>query len=85
MSGQAASRGFTFQTIVRVIKSLTNDEWTHVQVEPDTDNDKVDIIWESKDQNVLCRQVKSSVKNFSKPDILRWLDKMKQDVSDASC
>jgi hypothetical protein len=64
MGGQAAIRGFTYQTIVSVIKSLTNDDWTHVQVEPDTENDRVDILWENKDQKGLCQKVKSSVNNF---------------------
>jgi hypothetical protein len=84
MSGQTAIRGFTYQTIVSVIKSLTNNDWTYVQVEPNTENDKVDILWEYKDQKMLCQQVKSSIHNFSKSDITQWLEKMKQDVPDAS-
>jgi len=45
MSGQTAIRGFSYQAIVSVIQSLTDPEWEFVKAEPDTDNDKVDIIY----------------------------------------
>jgi hypothetical protein len=84
MSGQAAIRGFTYQTIISVIHSLTDDDWEFVQVEPDTSNDKVDILWETADDQTRCQQVKSSIRNFSKTDVIAWLEKMIADVPSAS-
>ncbi|HEY4288715.1 MAG TPA: hypothetical protein VGN00_16535 [Puia sp.] len=79
MSGHDAIRGFMFQTITSVLSSLSDSDWTYMTVEPNTPNDKVDILWEYADNSRKCQQVKSSVHNFSKPDILRWLGAMVTD------
>ena len=41
--GVIASRGFIFQTIVAEIQCLERDDWDAIKVEPETENDKVDI------------------------------------------
>ncbi|WP_143197602.1 hypothetical protein [Chitinophaga niabensis] len=62
------------------MKALSNQGWEYVSIEPSTPEDKVDIIWAGIDENLVCQQVKSSYKNFSKPDIVRWLEVMVKDV-----
>ncbi|HEY9706074.1 MAG TPA: hypothetical protein V6C58_26800, partial [Allocoleopsis sp.] len=84
MSGQSAIRGFTYQTIVSVVKSLTDANWEFVNVEPDSVNDKVDIIWERKNGEINCQQVKSSINNFTKNEIINWLESMIIDVPNSS-
>jgi hypothetical protein len=84
MSGQSAIRGFTYQTIASVIQSLSRSDWEKVMVEPNTTLDKVDIQWESETGEIYCQQVKSSVNNFSKTDIISWLELMILDIPNAS-
>lgn len=83
MSGQTAIRGFTYQTISSVIQSLSRSDWEYVTVEPDTALDKVDIKWENDSGEIFCQQVKSSINNFLKAEIVTWLESMIADVPDA--
>lgn len=46
MGGREAIRGFAVQTLICLLDSLwANGQWTAVTLEPDSDNDKVDILW----------------------------------------
>lgn len=83
MSGRTAIRGFTYQTISSVIQSLSRNDWDFVNVEPDTTNDKVDILWERNDGKKFCQQVKSSINNFTKADIIKWVEQIIADVPEA--
>jgi len=80
MSGRDSLRGYVFQTIISVMKALSDDSWEYVSIEPSTPEDKVDIIWTNISGYVHCEQVKSSIKNFGKPDIIRWIEEMINDV-----
>lgn len=72
MSGQESQRGYLFQSLIAVLRSMKSD-WISICVEPKTDMDKIDIIWTNTDEeNEVC-QVKSSINNFSTNDILRWI------------
>jgi hypothetical protein len=82
MGGRTGIRGYTYQTIISVIQSLQSTLWDTVQIEPDTPNEKVDLVFETDGQQ-RCQQVKSSINNFSKPDIIRWLEEVIVDVPSA--
>ena len=83
MGGQEAIRGFTYQTIISVIHSLAKKDWDFVTVEPHMEDDKVDILWETKDYQKNCQQVKSSVNNFNKSSIENWIHAMQEAVPGA--
>ena len=43
MSGQDAQRGFIYQTIVAMIECLDKTDWDAIKLEPETEDDKVEI------------------------------------------
>src|SRR5699024_7843327 len=51
---------------------------------PKSENDKVDIIWTLSDNSIEVSQVKSSINNFSKNDVFRWLQNLTLDYTDAN-
>ncbi|MBD1424025.1 hypothetical protein [Sphingobacterium arenae] len=80
MSGRDSIRGYIFQTITSVIASFNRGLWDYCKVEPATEKDKVDILFYKDDGISLCQQIKSSVNNFEKPDIIEWIVSMANDV-----
>ncbi|WP_431213830.1 hypothetical protein ACQ86N_02720 [Puia sp. P3] len=72
-----------YQTIASVLHSLVDSHWEYLTIEPVTNNDKVDMLWEDGAGARKCQQVKSSINNFAKADILHWLTAMVTDVPDA--
>ena len=72
MSGKEGIRGYIVQTMIAILESLQRD-WKYIQVEPDTQNDKVDILWTENDSSENLYQVKSSVTDFGKTEILNYL------------
>ncbi|ESU31296.1 hypothetical protein G3A_17460 [Bacillus sp. 17376] len=84
MGGREGSRGYLYQAVVSVLQSLQDKDWKSVQVEPDSANDKVDILWEFNSGNEKVAQVKSSINNFSKADIIKWLEEICNDASQAN-
>ncbi|NVO09583.1 MAG: hypothetical protein HXX16_06450 [Bacteroidales bacterium] len=72
MSGKESIRGYICQTIIAVLESLQN-EWKYICIEPDTDNDKVDIAWTDENSDERIYQVKSSINDFGKTEILNYL------------
>ncbi len=82
MSGQESIRGYLFQSLIAVLKSL-NTDWNSICVEPKTNLDKVDIIWTYLDDSIEVCQVKSSINNFSTNDIFKWLENLNLDYEDA--
>jgi hypothetical protein len=73
MGGQDGNRGYMLQAIVAVLESLSKDDWEYVALEPDESNQKVDIQWWDKEEKISVYQVKSSINNFDKADILNIL------------
>lgn len=47
------------------IGSLTDKKWNYIQVEPDSENDKIDILWEYPNNKMKVVQVKSSQNDTS--------------------
>lgn len=72
MGAQESLRGYIIQTIVAILESLQT-EWENICIEPDTENEKVDIIWTDSNSNEKIYQVKSSINDFGKPEIQNYL------------
>jgi hypothetical protein len=81
MGGKEGSRGYLYQAIISVLTSLTDDDWEKVQIEPDTNNEKIDIIWDFPNNVKKAVQVKSSINNFTFPQIIDLLKKMTSDFT----
>ena len=90
--GQVGSRGYVFQAIIALIECLGRDDWDAIKNEPNTDEDKVDIMLYREDGTVdimLYRedgtvlsaiQVKSSINDFKRADVKKWLENLKRDA-----
>jgi hypothetical protein len=75
MGGQSGSRGYIYQGIVSIFESLQNNDWNKIHVEYSTPNDKVDIAMVDAVGTVIRSiQVKSSINQFSKSDIINWIN-----------
>lgn len=82
--GEAGSRGYIFQAIVAIIECLERDDWTAIKMEPETDNDKVDIKLFNGSVTLSAIQVKSrSTKAFGPKEVEGWLDDLKKDAPGA--
>jgi len=78
MSGREAIRGFAVQTLICLLDSFWADlQWKAVTLEPDSDNDKVDIHWEYADGSTCAQQVKSSKNQIGKGDVVTWCKELK--------
>lgn len=79
MGGREAIRGFAIQTLVCILDSLRDDRsWSEVTIEPDSGNEKVDIIWKNGDGSSLAQQVKSSKNQISKASVVSWCEELKE-------
>jgi hypothetical protein len=79
--GQVGSRGYIFQAIIALIECLGRDDWDAIKNEPNTDEDKVDIMLYREDGTVLSAiQVKSSINDFKRADVKKWLENLKRDA-----
>lgn len=78
MGGREAIRGFAVQTLICLLDSFCSDaQWTAVTLEPDSDNDKVDIYWEYDDGSTCAQQVKSSKNQIGKGHVDGWCKELK--------
>ena len=80
MSGQDAQRGFIYQTIVAMIECLDKTDWDAIKLEPETEDDKVDISFYASGKMLRAIQVKSSRNAFEKSDVERWLNETVRDA-----
>ena len=79
MGGREAIRGFAVQTLICLLDSLWLEaEWSSVTLEPDSDNDKVDIQWRYANGTSCAQQVKSSKNQISKGDVVAWCKELKE-------
>ncbi len=73
MGGREAIRGFSVQTLICLLDSfLEREHWTAVTLEPDSCNDKVDILWEYANGSKCAQQVKSSQNQIGKGAVMTW-------------
>lgn len=79
MGGREAIRGFSIQTLVCLLDSLQtqNSHWIAVTIEPDSENDKVDILWEFSEGFRRVQQVKSSQNQIGRADVSTWCSELK--------
>jgi len=78
MGGREALRGFAVQTLVCLLDTLTsNNTWVYVTLEPDSANDKVDILWVYADGLTCVQQVKSSKNQITKANVEAWCSDLK--------
>ncbi|MED4253347.1 hypothetical protein P4689_12135 [Priestia megaterium] len=83
MGGREGGRGYLYQSIATLLGSLNNDEWKYVEVEVESDNDKIDIQWEYNDGKKTVVQVKSSQNNIPKGSMIKWLKDLTEDAPEA--
>ncbi len=78
MGGREAIRGFAIQTLICLLDSLSSRvPWNEVTLEPDSDNDKVDIQWKYDDGSTCAQQVKSSKNQIGKTAVVAWCQELK--------
>lgn len=80
MGGQDGSRGYLYQSIISVLSACTTNGWSHISVEPKTENDKVDISFFEEERIIKVIQVKSSINSFSKAMIKGWMKDIMEDT-----
>jgi hypothetical protein len=79
MGGREAIRGFAVQTLICLLDALeTDDKWIAVTIEPDSDHDKVDLLWDYKDRKKAV-QVKSSQNPIGRGEVARWCAQLKKE------
>ncbi len=83
MGGREAIRGFSIQTLSVVLDAFKpeNGEWVAVTIEPDSENDKVDILWEFPNFFKRAQQIKSSQNQIGKADVESWCRTLKESRS----
>jgi hypothetical protein len=82
MGGQSAIRGFVLQALVTLFEALSEDhDWVAVQVEPNIQAEKVDILWHYNHGDKKAVQVKSSQNQIAKSDAERWAKELKSDFT----
>lgn len=84
MGGREGGRGYLYQSIATLLGSLKDEEWKYVEVEVESDNDKIDIQWEYDDGKIKVVQVKSSQNNIPKSSMIRWLKDLTSDAPEAN-
>ena len=81
--GAIAQRGFIFQSIIAMIECLERNDWDEIKMEPETELDKVDFVLRRNGTILSAIQVKSSINPFADTAVKRWLEKLREDASDA--
>lgn len=79
MGGLEGFRGYYYQALSTFLNGVMGEEWIQVTLEADSKEDKIDILWEYSEK-VISIQVKSSINNFSKSDISKWLYELIKDT-----
>lgn len=77
MSGQAGVRGYMIQSIISVLNSFNDTEWTSITIEPNISSDKVDILWRYSKSSKAC-QVKSSQNQITKSKCEKWINELEE-------
>lgn len=81
--GEVANRGFIFQAVIALMECMKRDDWTDIKMEPETDDDKVDIMLYKNEVALRAIQVKSSINPFKRSDAKKWLESLKEDAEGA--
>lgn len=63
--GINATRGYLFQYLICILGSFDENDWSSVIIEPNTDKEKVDILWLSQvDNRVYKKAVQVKYNNY---------------------
>ncbi|MBO4915389.1 MAG: SAVED domain-containing protein [Oscillospiraceae bacterium] len=81
MGGIEGSRGYVYQGLAAVIKSLTDSDWDRISIEYPTIGDKVDIALLSKGKVKMAIQVKSTDNSFAPGDLKKWITELYKDCN----
>lgn len=79
MGGRDGARGYLYQAIVAVIDSLSDLNWEKVTLEPATNDEKIDVLWEYPHEAIKVTQVKSTNGSMGRGKILEVLNLMIKD------
>jgi hypothetical protein len=79
MGGREGARGYLIQTLIALLESLQDPNWTEVSIEPDNLHEKVDVVWHSKERTKVV-QVKSSERQIAKADAHLWASELRASV-----
>lgn len=79
MGGPEAIRGYLFQTILAILDSFADEEWTSFKLEPDIESEKVDIFWNYQHQQKMV-QVKSSINQINIRHVKKWIDELNLEI-----
>jgi hypothetical protein len=75
MSGQAGMRGYMIQSLISVLDSFNDYDWTSIAIEPNITGDKVDILWTYPNKK-RATQVKSSQNQITKGMCQSWVSEL---------
>jgi hypothetical protein len=73
MGGREGNRGYLLQALIAVLTVLENQNCCSIAIEPDDENEKVDIKYWDQQEKYTVIQVKSSINNFGKTEALNYL------------
>jgi hypothetical protein len=77
MGGQTGLRGYLIQSLIAVIDSFNDYDWTSIIIEPNIPGDKVDILW-SYPNKKKASQVKSSQNQITKSMCQLWVSELER-------
>jgi len=77
LSGKDGNRGYLIQSIIALLESLHDIDWTTVTIEADHISDKVDVAWQGE-KGTKVSQVKSSINQISKANATKWATELKE-------
>ena len=80
MSGQDGARGYLLQAMICVLDSLSDHGWTSIEIEPNHESEKVDVIWNYPSRRKAV-QVKHSTNRIGLPDATKWAEELLTSIS----
>lgn len=81
LGGKEAIRGFLYQGFASILEALTQEGWDKIYVEYPSSKDKVDIAIEINGKIIKSIQVKSSINQFQKSAVAKWIEDLVNDIN----
>lgn len=76
MGARESITGYRVQVLATILEGLQTSDWDYVALEPDTENEKVDIQWWYQGNRHKSAQVKWSGSVFSQSVIKKTIDEL---------
>ncbi|APZ92238.1 ATP-binding protein [Fuerstiella marisgermanici] len=80
MSGRDGNRGYLVQTVIALLEALQSVDWHTVTLEPSHQSEKIDILRQGS-AGTKATQVKSSIRQITKPNAERWAKELDDGAS----